>query len=514
VLVSAVSLVGCSGSTTEPPTAAPPAGAPPTARYLGPERLAQPAELRADAKASSGRVVAVTFLLDGKPLGSDATAPFALDVVPTLLPRGEHRIRVEAVDNVGRRSTSPPKTLTVEPSKSDVVEVRPGASFERARDELRRGGVTVRLAPGRYEVDQLRVGSGARLVGSGPSTVIAPKPGARYWALIVAKGKGIRISDLAVDGGGPRPGTEREGIAIAVFDGSRDVRLQRLRIERIRTHGVNVWGVHSDVSVQDSELSSDGSAQAGVFVLGSDRSRDTSAIRNRIHGFRSYGILLGQKEFGRPAAALHGLALDNDVSDIRDPARDGCVYDTRNTPGCGTNEGGIWTGGVEAAIIGNRVLRARWDGIETVGSSTRTTIVRNVIRDTRVGIYLEHSTNHSLISRNVISDAQAGVNVEWRHEGQGSSNNTFTFNRFVRISGAGLFVDVGGDGNRIVGNVFVGGARPAITLQGSSRNLVRDNVGCHSDGAMVALQSARWDNGSRAVSRANRVNANRSGDAC
>jgi hypothetical protein len=458
--------------------------------------------------------VAVTFVLDGKPLGSDTTPPFALDVEPALLPRGEHRIRVEAVDNLGRRAASSAKSLTLAPSGSDVIEARPGNSFERAREELRRGGVTVRLAPGRYEVDQLRVGSGARLVGSGPGTVIAPRPGARYWALVVARGERIRISDLTVDGGGAKSGTDREGIAIAVFDGSRNVRLQRLRLVRIRTDGVNVWGAHSDVSVQDSELSSDGSAQAGVFSLGSDRSRDTSAIRNRIRGFRSYGILLGQKEFGRPAAALHGLALDNDVRDIRDPARDACVYDTRNTPGCGTNEGGIWTGGVEAAIIGNRVVRARWDGIETVGSSTRTTIVRNLIRDTRVGIYVEHSTNHSLISRNLISDAEAGVNVEWRHEGQGSSDNTFTFNRFVRMSGAGLFVDVGGDRNVIAGNVFVGGARPAITLQGSSSNVVRGNVGCDSEGEMVALQSARWDDGSRAISRGNRVNGNRSGNSC
>jgi hypothetical protein len=509
-----VSLVGCSSSKEEPPTAAPPAGAPPSVRYLGSERLTHADELRAAAKPSSGRVVAVTFVLDGKPLGSDTTPPFALDVEPALLPRGEHRLRVDAVDNLGRRASSPTKSLTVAPSGSDVLEARPGPSFERAREELRRGGVTVRLAPGHYEVDQLRLGSGARLVGSGPGTVLTPKPGARYWALLVARGERIRISDLTVDGGGPKPDAERKGIAIAVFDGSRNVRLQRLRIVRIRTHGVNVWGAHSDVSVQDSELTSDGSAQAAVFSLGSDRSRDTSAIRNRIRGFRSYGILLGQKEFGRPAAALHGLALDNDVRDIRDAARDACVYDTRNTPGCGTNEGGIWTGGVEAAIIGNRVVRARWDGIETVGSSTRTTIVRNQIRDTRVGIYLEHSTNHSLISRNLIADAEAGVNVEWRHEGQGSSNNTFTFNRFVRMSGAGLFVDVGGDGNLIAGNVFVGGARPAITLQGSSRNVVRGNVACRSDGALVALQSARWDNGSRATSRANRVNGNRSGDSC
>ncbi len=148
---------------------------------------------------------------------------------------------------------------------------------------------------------------------------------------------------------------------------------------------------------------------------------------------------------------MHGVALDNEISDIRDPDRDGCVTDARNTSGCGTNEGGIWTGGVEAAIIGNTIRRARWDGIETVGSSTRTAIVGNVIRETRTGIYLEHSTNRSLIRKNLIVDAKTGINVEWFHDDVGSSHNTFMFNRVVRAE-SGLFLDVGSDGNRIVGN--------------------------------------------------------------
>jgi parallel beta-helix repeat protein len=182
-------------------------------------------------------------------------------------------------------------------------------------------------------------------------------------------------------------------------------------------------------------------------------------------------------------------------------------------PGCGTNEGGIWTGGVEAAVIGNTVRRARWDGIETVGSSTRTTIVGNRIHDTRTGIYLEHSTQRSLIARNVIVDALTGINVEWWHEGAGSSRNTFAFNRIVSAE-TGIFVDVGGDGNRIVGNVFVGGARPAIVLQGSSRNVVQVNRGCGSSGdSLVAFSSARYDDGTRAESRANRLDGNETRDA-
>jgi hypothetical protein len=460
-------------------------------------------------------VVAVTFLLDGRPLGSDTTRPYALDVDPALLPAGRHQLRVVAVDALGRRRSSGPVEVNTAAHRGEVVTATPQRGLSRALTALRRGNVTVRLGPGRYRLSEVRLSSGARLVGAGARTVISARRGERYWALLVAKGRNIRISDLALDGGGPVPRDEEGGIAVAVFDGSSDVRLQRLHITRVRTDGVNTWGAHSNISVQDSVIESDGTGEAGVVALGSDESRDTSVIRTRVRGFTSFGILLQQQEHGRPAADLHGVVLDNVVSDIRDPSRDGCWTAAKyRTPGCGTNEGGIWTGGVEAAVIGNTVRRARWDGIETVGSSTRTTIVRNRIYDTRTGIYLEHSTHRSLIARNLIVDALVGINVEWWHEGAGSKRNTFAHNRIVSAK-AGIVIDVGGDHNRIVGNLFVGGLRPAIVLQGSSYNLVRANRGCKTPGgSLVAFDEARYDDGRPAVSRQNRLVGNENRRAC
>jgi parallel beta-helix repeat protein len=507
---------GCSGSSPSEAPAAPASANAPSVRFVGPDRVTRRTRLEATARAQRGRVVAVTFLLAGRPLGSDTTKPYALDVDPALLPPGSHRLEVEAVDSMGRRSSTKPVELAVEPSGSRIIEASPGSSFARAREALARGGVIVRLAPGRYQVDELELGSGARLVGSGPRTVLHPRPRSRYWAIVVARGENIRVSDLTLDGGGRVWGRDEDGgIAVAVFDGSRDVRLQRLRMTRVRTDGVNTWGKHSGISVQDSWIESDGTGEAGVVALGSDRSRDTSVIRTRVRGFTSFGILLQQQRYGRPAADLHGVVLDNAVSDIRDPMRDGCyTAANRRTRGCGTNEGGIWTGGVEAAVIGNRVVRARWDGIETVGSSTRTTIVGNEIRSTRVGIYLEHSTNFSVIGRNLIADTEAGIQVEWLYDGVGSRQNTFLSNRIVRAQEAGLFVDTGGDGNRIVDNRFIDGARPAITLQGSSNNVVQDNVGCGKPGSLVGMNSAQWDDGSEAHSRGNRLIGNRSVASC
>jgi parallel beta-helix repeat protein len=475
-----------------------------------PGSIGRPTTLKAAAKARSGRIVAVTFVLDGAPLGSDTTAPYRLLLDPELVPSGKHRLRATAVDSLGRRRSTEAVAFETRPLARALV-ASPDRGLDRALAALRRGHVTVRLTRGRYRLASVTIGDGARLIGSGPSTVIAAPPGP-YFAVLVARGRNITISDLLVDGGGPGGG---KGIAVAVFDGSRNVRLSRLSLANVRTDGVNVWGAFSNVSVQDSEIDGDGTAQVGVFALGSDRSRDTSVIRTKIRGFRSHGILLAQKEHGRPAAALHGLALDNLVADIRDPARDRCVYAPNTTPKCGTNEGGIWTGGVEAAIIGNAVLRARWDGIETVGSSTRTTVVDNLIQNTRTGIYLEHSTHDSLFSKNLIIGAGTGINVEWFHDGQGSTRNTFTSNRIVSASKGGLFVDVGSDGNQIVRNVFVGGARPAIVLQGTSDNVVRRNVGCRTGNEeLVREQSAYYDSGARAVPRRNRVTANAATGPC
>jgi Right handed beta helix region len=515
-LVGALALTGCASSTTAP-AADPAADGRPTVEFLGPDRVSRPTELRAQASAGPGsRVVAVTFVLGRRPLGTDTTPPYLLDVDPALLPQGTQALRVEAVDNLGRRASAGPREVTIEPQGSKILDAAPGASFRRARAALDDGNVTVRLAPGRYDVDELALRSGSRLVGSGPRTILRAPPGRRYWALLVAKGKNIRISDLTLDGGGPVSGDSEGGIGVAIFDGSSDVRLQRLRLIRVRTDGVNTWGAHSNISIQDSRIEGDGTAEAGIVALGSDESRDTSAIRNRVRGFRGFGILLQQQEHGRPAADLHGLVLDNVVSDIRDPSRDGCWTAAKyRTPGCGTNEGGIWTGGVEASVIGNVVRRARWDGIETVGSSTRTTIVDNEIYDTRTGIYLEHATHRSLIARNLIVDALTGINVEWRHEGAGSSRNTFADNRIVSAE-TGIFVDVGGDHHRILRNVFVRGGGPAIVLQGSSHNVVRANRACGGAGQpLVAFSEARFDDGRRARPRNNRLHGNVAGpSAC
>ncbi len=475
-------------------------GPPVRVTYLGPGgRLSGLVRLRAAATSGAARIVAVTYLLDGKPLGSDTSPPYSLDVNAGLLPPGRHDLRITAIDSLGRSAKSSGVRVRTVRRPGPLVTASPSHGLERALTALRAGGATVVLRPGRYVLDEVAIGSGARLVGSSPGTVIAAPPGTSYSALLTVRGSGIRVSDLTLDGGGPGSG---EGIAVAISDGSSDVRLQRLRVMHVRGDGIVIRGAHSDVSVQDSGIDGDGSGHAGVLAWESDQSRDVSVIRTKISGFRSYGIDFAQKEFGRPAAGLHALALDNEIVGIRDPAREVC-RSAPLTAGCGTNEAGIESGAVQAAFIGNTIRRTAWDGIETVGSSTRTSVVGNEISGTQTGIYLEHSTNNSLIAQNVISRVRTGINVEWLYGGVGSKQNAFVSNRISRAWKTGIFLDVGADANVLIGNHFIYGGRPAIVLQGSSLNVVRGNRGCGAAGPFVRQQSGSFDDGSAAKSTRN-----------
>jgi parallel beta-helix repeat protein len=452
--------------------------------------------LRATVHRPRARIVAVSFFAGSRALGTDTTAPFRLDVVTGELSGRGHSVRAVAVDRLGRRTTS--RDVTVAAAKAaPAVTARPTSGLASALARLRAGHVTVRLTPGRYALSNVELGPGARLIGSGPATVLAPARGTAPWALLNLRGKDIRVADLTVDG------ERRARRAVAVADGSADVRLSRLRVRRVLVNAIEAWGAHRDVSTQDSVLDGRGASNAGVFDLGSDNSRDVSVVRTRIFGFRGYGVAFAQRFYDRPTTALHNLALDDDVSGIVDPGRSD-----------GRSESGIWTGGVAAAIVGNRVRHTGTDAIQTVGSSTRTTIVANAVARAPVGIYLEHSTNASLIARNRISDVGTGINVEWRHAGGGSSANTFAANTVTRAAQAGMFLDVGSDANRLEDNRFVGGARPAIVLQGSSGNLVRANRGCGSAGRMITEQAGRRETGAVAASRDNRLVGNVGVRAC
>jgi hypothetical protein len=442
------------------------------ASYVGPRILHGHVTLRARARSDT-RIVAVTFMLAGRALGTVTRAPWALDVDAALLPAGTAQLRVGVVDRLGTRTTSRATSVRVLPGGERVQRISSQGGLDAALPALARGAVTVRLAPGTYRANALVLGPGARLSGSGATTVLVPPRTASGAAVLRTRANHVRISNLAVDGGG------RVSEAVVIADGARDVRVQRIEVSGVRYNGVLAWGAHSDVSVQDSTLLGGGAAAgAGVFDQGSRQSSQVSVIRTRVSGFRGYGVLFAQRFYGLRTAAMRNLALDNNISDIHDPYR----HD-------GTDAGGIWTGGVEAAVIGNTVSDTGTDGIETVGSSTGDAIIANTVSGTPVGIYIEHSTNQSLVAANRISKVRNGINVEWRHAGGGSNANTFAGNR-IAADEVGMFVDVDDDNNAISQNAFTAAAATPIVLQGSSGNQVRENLACDAGTRPFVVQQS------------------------
>ncbi|HEY3050762.1 MAG TPA: Ig-like domain-containing protein, partial [Gaiellaceae bacterium] len=174
------------------------AGSPGVELVGAPGTVDRPTTLKAAAKARSGRIVAVTFLMDGEPLGSDTVAPYTLLLDPGRVRPGSHRLRAAAVDSLGRRRSTEAVGLRTKRVRTKALTATPEKRLDRALAALRRGDVTVRLAPGRYQLHDLKIGDGARLLGSGPETVITPPSGASYFAVLVAKGRNIAISDLTV----------------------------------------------------------------------------------------------------------------------------------------------------------------------------------------------------------------------------------------------------------------------------------------------------------------------------
>src|SRR3954454_19792920 len=101
------------------------AGGAPSVALAAPQRVTGPTTLRARARANSGRVVAVTFLLDGAPLGSDTIAPYTFSLDPALVTQGHHRLRVAAVDSLGRRRTTSAKVVTTKSYRSKALRATP-----------------------------------------------------------------------------------------------------------------------------------------------------------------------------------------------------------------------------------------------------------------------------------------------------------------------------------------------------------------------------------------------------
>ena len=159
-VLAAVPIVAAGGGRSEhdqpalaevapaPTSAAHGDGRPARAALVGaPRRHAGTVVLRASVHGARARIVAVTFLLDGRPLGTDTTKPYALDLDETEMPAGRHALAVEAVDRLGRRIRSSSVSVTGGRRGRPAVTATLRHGLRRALAALRRGASRSGSAP-------------------------------------------------------------------------------------------------------------------------------------------------------------------------------------------------------------------------------------------------------------------------------------------------------------------------------------------------------------------------------
>ncbi len=453
----------------------------------------------AAASVAGARVSVVDFLVDGVVVGSDSAAPFSFDWNPGGLAAGSHVLTAAASSPEGGYAVSAPASVSTSGQLVATREVSPSQSLAAAVDALPAAGGTVHLAAGVYTVKDLWLGNGVQLIGSGPSTVLKPAAGSSYDSVLNIRGAGASVRSLTVDGNAAAQ-TGGAGWAIQVGPGSRDVVISDVRIADARREGVHLWGDHQRVSIQDSVIDGGGNASAGVMDRIADAtSGDTSVLRTAVRNVRDYGINFFPWTPAKVYPGARALAVGNVIEHVQNVATDN-----------GTNEGGIWTGGVDAVIRDNVVTDTGWDGIQTIGMTSRSVIAGNRISRTGVGIYAEHQTWDTLIEGNTMTEITGnGINVEWRYSGQGSGRLTIRRNTLTAVGGYGVFVDVGANDNVLADNVVADARLGAVRLQGTTGNLVTGNDFRGTRQAWCAVETTGlFDTGALARSDSNQFRGN------
>ena len=183
-----------------------------------------------------------------RPLGTDTTGAVSSSTsTPRSCRPAGTGCGIEAVDRLGGRKAAKPVRVRITPQQEPATLTATPGTFRSVLRALAGGHVIVRLAPGRYVVPHLELGSGAA-----PGRLRAADGARRGDRRLVADDRARpRRPRLRPRRSTARGRAER---AIGVAAGSHDVRLQRLRIggiRRDRRRGVGRALGHLDPGLDD-----------------------------------------------------------------------------------------------------------------------------------------------------------------------------------------------------------------------------------------------------------------------
>ena len=130
------------------------------------------------------RIGRVVFSVDGKPLASDATAPYGASLASANLSLGRHRVEARAYDGAGQQAAS----------NAPVVVLDSSAGVANGTPTVRNARIVGGLGKRAKSRLTVRYGKGARLPGRLVTTDGTPIPGAalEVASRVLAGNRGFR----------------------------------------------------------------------------------------------------------------------------------------------------------------------------------------------------------------------------------------------------------------------------------------------------------------------------------
>jgi uncharacterized secreted repeat protein (TIGR03808 family) len=344
---------------------------------------------------------------------------------------------------------APLATLGVD---ATTLGVRAGGGAEQTRmlqsaiDQTAGARVPLVLGPGEYRTGELRLPTGAQIIGVRGATRLTFTGGG---ALIAARGADhVTLAGLVLDGGGqPLP----ENGALVHLSEGRDLRILDCEIANSSRSGILLDAIAG--AVTGNTLSK--MADVAIF------SRDAAGLTiqgNAVRGAGNGGILVHRSKKGDDGT----LVLDNRIED---------VAATRGGSGQYGNAINVFRA-AGVIVRGNHISRAAFSAVRG-NAASNIQIVGNTATDLgEVAIYSEFGFEGAVISNNTINGAAVGIAVTNFNEGgrlavvQGNLIRNLTRKRPVTLEAAdvhGIGIAVEADAS-VTGNVIENATNSGINV--------------------------------------------------
>ena len=326
--------------------------------------------------------------------------------------------------------------------------VRPGApddqsaKLQRAIDQAARRRVPLMLAPGRYFARDLKLTSGAQIMGVRGATRLSLTQGP---SLIASeRADTVTLSGLVLDGGGK---ALPQGRGLVHLVGARSLRISDCEILGAGGNGVSL--VHCDGAVTGTTIN-DAADNALFCVDNTGLVISANTIRRSGNG----GIRVWQSEQRDDGS----IVADNRIEDTR--AKSG---------GTGENGNAINVFRAGNVIVRNNVIRkAAFTAVRGNAASNIQIVGNNCAELGEVAIYSEFGFLGAVIADNIVVGAQSGVSVTNFNNGGRFATVHGNLLRDLKVRRAGTRPEDGGIGiaieaeTTVTGNVIENAATAGI----------------------------------------------------